>query len=199
MNDTNTAMRRMKRSKMLQVSSLMATAGFTLAACGSPPQQTAAAPEGEWDAPSQAYSSVQACVSSGEPALECEAAFKAASADAAETAPRFASQQDCEQEWGQGQCQQGERNGSSFFMPVLAGFMMARMMNGGQQAAARPLFQQCRTRNPDGSCREGSYRAGGAGYLARSAGRDGVQQQDGNRSRAVSRGGFGSSRGYYGG
>ena len=169
MNDTNSAMRRMKRSKILQVSSLMATAGFTLAACGSPPQQTATAPEGEWDAPSPAYSSVQACVSSGEPAQECEAAFKAASAEAAETAPRFASQQDCEQEWGQGQCQQTEHKGSSFFMPMLAGFMMARMMNGGQQLGARPM---------------GTERA---------------QQVDNNRSRAVSRGGFGNSRGSYGG
>lgn len=202
---SNGAMRRLKRSRVLHVSSLMATAGFTLAACGSPAPSAPAKAEGEWDAPSQvAYSSVEACVSSGEPANECQMAFADARQQAAENAPRFASKEECETSWGPGQCEQGtNNNGGSFFMPMLAGFMMARMMNGGQRAAPQPLYRECRTRNPDGSCRDGGLRTGGAGgYLGRSLNRAPEQAQNAQErrsSRAVSRGGFGGSRGYYGG
>jgi len=205
---TNTAMRRLKRSRVLHVSSLMATAGFTLAACGSPAPSAPSAPakaEGEWEAPAQvAYSSVEACVSSGEPAAECQTAFDDARKQAAENAPRFASQEDCEASWGAGQCEQGSNsNGTSFFMPMLAGFMMARMMGGGQGAATQPLYRECRTRNPDGTCRDGGLRTGGAaGYLGRSLNRAPEQAQnvqERRSSRAVSRGGFGGSRSYYGG
>lgn len=196
MTDTSkisSPMRRLKRSRVLHVSSLMATAGFTLAACGSPPQ-TAAAPEGDWVEPTASYSSVEACVASGEKAEDCQTAFKNASDQAEKTAPRFQSQQDCEQEFGAGQCQQGQgSNGTSFFMPMLAGFMMARMMNGAQGPSS-PLYRDCRTRAPDGSCR-GGFRTG-ASYLGR--GSSYTQANDNSSQRTVARGGFGS-RGGYGG
>lgn len=202
---TPLSMRRLKRSRVLHVSSLMATAGFTLAACGQPAPTAPSAPEGEWDAPTQvAYSSVEACVSSGEPATECQAAFDTAAKQAAENAPRFTSQEECEASWGAGQCQQGTNTngGGSFFMPMLAGFMMARMISGGQNAAAQPLYRECRTRNPDGSCRDGGLRTGaGAGYLGRSLNRAPEQADKASErrgSRAVSRGGFGGGRSYGG-
>lgn len=207
MTEQNTplSMRRLKRSRVLHVSSLMATAGFTLAACGQSAPSAPSAPEGEWDAPAQvAYSSVEACVSSGEPANECQAAFDTASKQAADNAPRYTSQQECESAWGAGQCQEGTNTGNgSFFMPMLAGFMMARMMNGSPRAAAQPLYRECRTRNPDGTCRDGGLRTGGAGsYLGRSLNRAPDRNetaQERRSSRTVARGGFGSSRGYYGG
>lgn len=198
------SMRQLKRSRVLHVSSLMATASFTLAACGSPTPQ-ASSPQGEWDAPETvAYSSVEACVSSGEPAAECQTAFDTARSQAAENAPRFNSKEECEASWGPDQCEQGTNNsGGSFFMPMLAGFMMARMMNGGQRAAPQPLYRECRTRNADGTCRDGRLRAGAAGGLmgrTLNGPNDQAQNaQERRSSRAVSRGGFGGNRGYYGG
>lgn len=197
------AMRRLKRSRVLHVSSLMATAGFTLAACGSPAPSAQSSAQGEWDAPTQvAYTSVEACVTAGEPQAQCQSAFDEAKKSAAENDQRYGTKEDCETTWGPGQCEQGTNSaGGSFFMPMLAGFMMARMMGGGQQAAAQPLYRDCRVKNPDGTCREGGMRTGGGAYLGRGINgpNDQARQADRRSSRAVSRGGFGGSRGYYGG
>ncbi len=192
-------MRRLKRSRVLHVSSLMATAGFTLAACGSPAPSAPASPEGDWgDTTQVAYTSVEACVTAGEPQAECQKAYDDARNNAATNAQRYSTKEDCETTWGPGQCEQGTNNaGGSYFMPMLAGFMMARMLNNGRQAPAQPLYRDCRVRNPDGSCREGGLRTGGAGYWGRS--NETVKQGERRTNRAVSRGGFGSSRGYYGG
>lgn len=143
--DANGAMNRLKRSRILHVGSLMATASFTLAACGSPPERVASAPEGEWSAPvtqtaqtDTAFRSVEECTASGAAtASECEAAYAAAAKDA----PKFTSQQECEQNWGEGQCEQRkEANGSSVFMPMMMGFLLGRMLTGGGRAAPAGLF-----------------------------------------------------------
>lgn len=200
MNDTSKTLRRLKRSRVLHVSSLMATASFTLAACGSPANAPASA-EGQWEETPTPFQSVEACVASGETAEDCQTADKLAKEEALASSPRFQSQKNCETEFGEGQCEQKTNNGTSFFMPMLAGFMLARMMNGNQMAA-QPLYRDCRTRNPDGSC---NTRAGGAAgaaaraFTSTNTARSFAGERDSRRS-SIQRGGFGgSSRGYYGG
>ena len=85
-------MRRLKRSRVLHVSSLMATCSFSLAACGSP--QRVPPPEPE---PTLAYQSLDECRAANDISdVECDAAQAAAQKAAAETAPRYATQSECD-------------------------------------------------------------------------------------------------------
>jgi len=174
-------MHRMKRSRILHVSSLMATASFTLAACGSPPQQVAAAPEAEWNTQAETpFQSIEQCTASGAAtAEECAAAAEAAKANT----PKFNSKADCEQQFGEGQCEQrAEANGTSIFMPMLAGFLLGRMLSNGSRAAPSPLFRG----------RNGLQTPSGP-YTRPAPQRD--ERASGNSgSRTVARGGFGNSR-----
>jgi len=60
--------------------------------------------------------------------VECQAAYQKAQAEAARTGPKYTSNSQCESEFGGGQC---IRSGSGgFFMPMMTGFMIGRMMSG---------------------------------------------------------------------
>ena len=64
-------MRRLMRSRVLHVSSLMATASFTLSACGAP--QRVPEPEPQ---PTLAYTSLEECRAADDiPDAECDAAL----------------------------------------------------------------------------------------------------------------------------
>lgn len=78
---------------------------------------------------------------------QCTTAYNAAQAEAAKTAPKYASREDCVAEFGEGQCTQAPaqagmaaqpQQSGSFWMPLMAGYMMGRMMGGG--FAQQPLF-----------------------------------------------------------
>ena len=92
---------------------------------------------------------------------ECTTAFNNALKEAERTAPKYATREDCIAEFGEGQCQQapaqagmaptGEgqaqaqnQSSGSFWMPLMAGYMMGRMMGGGM-GAQQPLFS---SKNP---------------------------------------------------
>lgn len=205
MTDTSKTISKLKRSRVLHVSSLMATASFSLAACTqpAPSPSSSSGQEGQWEE-TKSFQSVEACVASGEPAVDCGAADKAAREEALATAPRFGSQAECESEFGAEQCQEQKSTsgGGSFFMPMLAGFMMARMMNGGMsggnQMAARPFFKDCRNPRPDGSCNTRTAGGSAAGRAFAGTGAARAATPDSPRSQ-VARGGFGGSRAYYGG
>jgi len=79
---------------------------------------------------------------------ECTTAYNNALKEAERTAPKYATREDCVAEFGENQCQQapaqagmaGENqaqahNGGSFWMPLMAGYMMGRMMVGGARAS----------------------------------------------------------------
>ena len=82
---------------------------------------------------------------------ECTTAFNNALKEAERTAPKYATREDCIAEFGEGQCQQapvqagmaptGEgqaqaqnQSSGSFWMPLMAGYMMGRLMGGGMGA-----------------------------------------------------------------
>ncbi|WGM31984.1 DUF1190 domain-containing protein [Brevundimonas sp. NIBR11] len=195
-----TTIRRMKRSKTLQITSLMATASFSLAACGAP---QVAVPEPE---PALAYTSLDECKAANDITdAECDAADANARAQAAETAPRYATQSECEGQWGPDQCRPNQQGGGSFFTPLLTGFVIGQLLNGGGYRGGGALYRD----------RDGNYQNGyGGGYLSRDY-RTGRQVANGrdygtdvarqapsrvqSRTTVVSRGGFGGGGRGYGG
>lgn len=195
-----TLTRRLKRSKTLQVTSLMATASFTLAACGAP-QVAVPAPE-----PALAYSSLDECKAANDITdAECDAAETNARERAEQTAPRYATQSECEGAWGPDQCKPNQQGGGAFFTPLLTGFVIGQMLNGGGYRGGGALY-----RDRDGNLQNGY----GGGYLGRDY-RTGRQVANGrdygnevakqapsrvqNRTTVVSRGGFGGGGRGYGG
>ena len=185
-------MPRLMRSRALHVTSLMATASFSLAACGAP-QVAAPAPD-----PALAYTSLTECRAANDVTdAECDAAYKAADEQAKTTAPRYASQSECEGQWGPDQCRplNNTNGGGSFFGPLATGFIIGQLMNGGGYRGGGALYRD----------RDGGYSNGyGGGYLSRDyrTGRTIANRNDvdvarqapsrvQSRTTVVSRGGFG--------
>ncbi|SNY65612.1 DUF1190 family protein [Enterobacter sp. CC120223-11] len=138
---------------------------------------------------------------------ECTASYNNALKEAERTAPKYASREDCVAEFGEGQCQQtpaqagmapenqaqAQQSGGSFWMPLMAGYMMGRMMSGGMQQ--QPLFS---SKNP-ASPAYGQYTdAGGKSYGAAQSGRTANVPKTAMAPKpattsTVTRGGFGES------
>lgn len=196
-----TTMRRLKRSRSLQLTSLMATVGFSMSACGSP-QSTAPAPAPE---PAVPYSSLEDCKTANDvPDAECETAYASAQSEAARSAPRYATRTECEGQWGPDQCRPLNSGGGSFFGPLATGFIIGQLVNGGGYRQSAPLYRD----------REGEYSNGyGGGYLYRDyrTGRTMTNAREHtpaarqmpsrvqSRTAVVSRGGFGGGGRGYGG
>ncbi|MFV9669911.1 DUF1190 family protein [Pantoea sp. ARC607] len=92
---------------------------------------------------------------------QCTTAFNEAKKEAERTAPKYATREDCVAEFGENQCQQtpaqagvgttnaeSQQSGGSFWMPLMAGYMMGRMMGGGSGFAQQPLFSPKTARSP---------------------------------------------------
>lgn len=195
-----TSMRRLKRSRTLQVTSLMATVSFSVAACGSPQRS---APLAEPD-PALAYTSMAECKAANDvPDAECDAAYAEAQRQAAQSAPRYATREECEGQWGPEQCRPLNTGGGSYFGPLATGFIIGQMLNGGGYRGGGPLYRD----------RNDQYSNGyGGGYLSRDyrTGRTVANRNDvdvarqapvraQSRTAVVSRGGFGGGGRGYGG
>jgi uncharacterized protein YgiB involved in biofilm formation len=145
-----------------------------------------------------AFTSVPECVASGAfSQVQCTQAQQAASEQDARVAPRFADQSTCEEQFGQNSCQYRTSGGQSFFVPLLTGFMIGQLLNGGSRYHYQPLY---RSRYDDryytGS---GAYLYGGGGSRgynryqvgSRAITQPVTTQRIQTRSSVVSRGGFG--------
>ncbi|MGL5447796.1 MAG: DUF1190 domain-containing protein [Rhabdaerophilum sp.] len=91
------------------------------------------------------YEDINACISANVLTRDqCEAEFAAARERHLAEAPRFSSAQTCESQYGSGQCQPATIGGTSYFLPVMAGMLVAqRLMNQRQgQALLPPLRSQ---------------------------------------------------------
>lgn len=193
-------MRRLMRSRTLHVSSLMATASFSLAACGAP---QVAAPDPE---PALAYSSLAECKAANDISdAECDTAETAAKAQAAENSPRYASREECEGQWGPSQCEPTNRGGGSFFTPLLAGFVVGQLLNGGGYRGGGALYRDRDNRYSNGyggGYVQRDYRTGRTIANGRDYGGDVARQAPSrvqSRTTVVSRGGFGGGGRGYGG
>ena len=192
-------MRRLKRSRVLHVSSLMATASFSLAACGSPQRVPAPDPE-----PTLAYQSLDECKAANDiPDNECDAALTKAQQEAAKTAPRYATREECEGQWGPSQCQPNN-NGGSFFTPLLTGFIVGQMLSGGGYRGGGPLYRDREGRLSNGYGGGYAYRDYRTGKTLTNAREHGDVARQAptrvqSRTTVVSRGGFGGGGRGYGG
>ena len=103
---------RSKRSARVKLTTMAAlSSGAMLTACGgdAAPDASKAMAEGPKDNEVQVFQNVFACSkSTGKSREECEAMRKEAADKAAKEAPRYQAKQDCEAEWGEGQCAANE-------------------------------------------------------------------------------------------
>lgn len=129
---------------------------------------------------------------------QCTTAYNNAVKEAARTAPKYASREDCVAEFGENQCQQvpaaagaDTQHSSSPWMPLMAGYMMGRMMGGMSQ----PLFTP---RNPASPARGQFVDASGRSYGPAYGGRSMTVPKTAMApkpatTRTITRGGFGDS------
>ena len=205
----------MKRTRHLALTTLMAAAGVNLLACNQrtpepltwedPPVQAADAGE-PVDAVS--YSDPAACKAADEvPDAECDNGWASAQADHQANGPRFGDKAACEAEYGEGRCETRASGGGSFFMPLLAGMVLGRMVGGGGGYYRGTGLYRDRLGRMDTPY-------GGGGALSRNPATGRLQvargavepspaarqapSQAGSDNRAVSRGGFRGARTYAG-
>lgn len=137
---------------------------------------------------------------------QCTTAFNSAKEEAVKTAPKYASREDCVAEFGEGQCQQApaqagvgstnaeSQSSGSFWMPLMAGYMMGRMMGGGM-GQQQPLFS---SKNPASPANGKFVDASGKSYGAATPGRTMTVPKTALAPKpattsTVTRGGFGES------
>ncbi|RYE31883.1 MAG: DUF1190 domain-containing protein [Hyphomicrobiales bacterium] len=163
------------------------------------------------------YDSLSDCRAAGQlTAQQCETAFSEATAARLKDAPKFQSQSACETQYGASGCSAASIGGAQYFIPALAGFMLARGLSGGQ-AQAQPLMPPTTAACPPGSpqpecqqARSSSGSSGGSGSYGGSSSRSRAYSTTsgsnvtaafagGSRggsvatTRVSSRGGFGST------
>ncbi|NAW63723.1 DUF1190 family protein [Photobacterium halotolerans] len=125
---------------------------------------------------------------------QCEAAYQNALQEAERTAPKYKNLQDCTTEFGMNSCMKSTEN--NWFMPAMAGFMFARLLDSNRGYYSQPMFSSYypgsryygRWTTADGYD-YGSYR------YKNSKIKVGTEQMKPKPtvSRTISRGGFGSS------
>ena len=192
----------MKKSRSIRLV-LLGGASFALASCGDdgPPKDA------------RFFSNLQECAAVYD-TTQCLDAQKQADQTFAEQAPKFTRKEECETEFGAGNCetkqitdssgnnsggnsstnntgQSSSSGGGSFFMPMLMGYMMGNML-GGPSRFNEPVYRgpngSAITQNSSGKMFNiGSF--SGVGRSAATSFRSSPATQVGS----VSRGGFGST------
>jgi len=194
-----------KRSSSLKLTTMLAGAtALTLSGCDDP-----GGAQASWD-PNRgeqveafSYKSLEECKAANEVSdQQCETSYAAAQKDDEKNAPRFEARASCEDVYGAGNCvPRSEAGHGSFFTPLLAGFVIGRMLDGGGYYRGTGLY-----RGDDG------YYSTWGGRLGRDYGtgrtvitREGIDPPDAirnappkvqTRTSVVSRGGFGGGRSY---
>jgi uncharacterized protein YgiB involved in biofilm formation len=175
----------MKRSRQVSLTLMAAAGTVTLTACGEP------------EAEGRFYPTVEACVAEAQVTeAQCREGFAAAQAAHARSAPRFASEADCEAEFGPGACYPGRDSGgggggSGFFLPFLAGYVVSNLVDSVTgRSVYNPVYRSARH---GGSL----YTPGGSrlqtvgGSTVRAPAAD-LRSTPPARTQVLSRGGFGS-------
>lgn len=185
----------MRRSRSIRLVLLGGAGAFMLTACEDPVD---VATQG------QLFTDAQACESAYDQ-KECLDAYRRAESSHVETAPKFASREQCEAEFGVENCTPAPREaaaqgdpaqagvgGGSWFMPAMMGFMMGRMMGGGYASA--PVYRDTQNTVYTGANRTlGRLNNPAMPPPARVAGSSGVPRFEMDRRQNVARGGFGRS------
>lgn len=123
------AMREFARGRMSVKPLALAVAAATLMACSS-------------REPAVIYQSVEQCIADNpEMELDCRTAYRQAAENASDSAPKYQSLEDCRAEFGPENCvAHTGPQGQSWFMPAMAGFMLARALDNDRYYRSAPLF-----------------------------------------------------------
>ncbi|OYQ76350.1 DUF1190 domain-containing protein [Wohlfahrtiimonas chitiniclastica] len=154
------------------------------------------------------YSDANDCINNNPNMVaECKSVYEGAIKEAIETAPKYATIEECTADFGAENCQSVQQannavnpqqmasneSGGSFFMPLLAGFMMGKLMSGmmgNNNAAHKPVYSP-----KDASGRPTNYYdSTGKSYGAAQSGRTVSVPKNELKSKpagTVKRGGFG--------
>ena len=181
----------MKKSRSIRLV-LLGSASIVLASCGDdgPPKDA------------KFFSNLQEC-SAVYDTSQCLDAQKKAETTFTAEAPKFSRKEQCEAEFGAGNCENKQTadggasgtnasGGGSFFMPMLMGYMMGNML-GGRSSFNQPVYRgpnnTAMTQTSSGKMfNVGSF--GGAGRTAAGSFRPASQVA---QVGTVQRGGFGST------
>ena len=140
------------------------------------------------------YRTVQDCVDENpEFAQECQSAYQDALAEAERTGPKYASQRDCEYEFGSNQCRYVESGSGSWFMPFMAGYMLSDLLSP-RRYSTQPMYTSYSRYSPlryrwmaadgydYGDIRKKNFKVGKNAFTPKPA-----------VTKTIKRGGFGSS------
>ncbi len=134
--------RKQKKTFRLKPLATILASALILAACGGDKQE-------QLEEVSM-YRNVEECIRynpSDDAKSLCETSFAQATQEAIDTAPRFATREDCVAEFGEEGCQMtpvnqenatAQQSSGSFWMPLMAGFLFGKMMGGFN--AHKPLY-----------------------------------------------------------
>lgn len=130
------------------------------------------------------YDSLSDCRAAGQlTAQQCETAFSEATAARLKDAPKFQNQSACEAQYGANGCGSAMIGGAQYFIPALAGFMLARGLAGGP---AQPLMPPTASACPPGSAQPECQQARAASSSSSSSSSGGSSSYSSSRSRAYS-------------
>jgi uncharacterized protein YgiB involved in biofilm formation len=150
---------------------LLGSAGLALTACDQAPPADA-----------RFFADVGACAAVHDRAT-CEQAFTESEATYAAEAPRYTRKEECEAEFGAGNCEARESGVGSFFMPMMMGYMLGN-------AFRQPVY-----RGPDNGA---VVRSGGTAYnVGRFAGIGRTAGLQPAPATPIQRGGFGRTASSY--
>lgn len=127
-----------KRSRTVALC-IVGAAAFTVAGCREEQVETLAVPD-------LASCKAAASLDADFTAADCDTAFAEAESLHADAAPRYDSQEVCEEQHGVGACgtEAAATSGGSgsIFMPLMMGYLMGSMLGGGRGMAAQPLYRK---------------------------------------------------------
>jgi uncharacterized protein YgiB involved in biofilm formation len=176
----------MKSWNSISVAMLMGVSLIALTACEEPRVDAAV------------FDSLQQCFADADKSREeCELNYKEARGQHAAVAPKYASEADCQADFGMGKCEKAPyqtSSGGSVFMPLMMGYMMGSMIGGRRSMMSQPLYRSAQSPN--------SFRTADNRNVGSKTGRTQVARSATNRpsfkSSTIRRGGFGRSGGRFG-
>lgn len=141
------------------------------------------------------YTSVEACAAQTHDITTCQQALKQAQQQSAEQGPKYASREQCTQDYAADRCvEQRDSQGHSFIGPLMTGFFLSQMFNGNRGAGfnSAPAFQDRQNQWQRPAAGAGAGTAGAATALRGNQTMSHIGATP-NRAVTVSRGGFGGA------
>lgn len=144
---------------------------------------------------SRVFKTLDECIAyAPEKAQECRQAYNYALLEAERSGPKYTTLRDCEYEFGAGRCHQSQSN-TSWFVPAMAGFMVARLLDRERYNPyySSPLYTSTRYGSP---MYDHWYSSDGYNYGSTRNSRITTHESDYVKkpavNRTIKRGGFGS-------